>query len=58
MPLFRRIEPELRPLIAYIVARAKEHGVTLNRTKLVKLLYLIDDDSLILEYRREMLSGS
>lgn len=55
MPLFRRIEPELRPLIAYIVARAKEHGVTLNRTKLVKLLYLIDVERV--RSRRDPLTG-
>ncbi len=42
MPLFARIDPDLRSLIAYIVARARERDITLNRTKLVKLLYLID----------------
>lgn len=55
MPLFRRIEPELRPLIAYVVARSKEEGVTLNRTKLVKLLYLIDVERV--RSRREPLTG-
>jgi hypothetical protein len=35
MPLFRRIDPGVRELIAYIVARALDRGVTLNRTKLV-----------------------
>jgi hypothetical protein len=55
MPLFRRIEPELRPLIAYIVARAKDRGVTLNRTKLVKLLYLIDVERV--RGHREPLTG-
>ena len=42
MSLFARIDPDLRSLIAYIVARARDRGITLNRTKLVKLLYLID----------------
>jgi len=42
MPLFPRTEPELRPLIAYIVDQARDRGITLIRTKLVKLLYLID----------------
>jgi len=42
MPLFQRHDPDLRALIAYVVARARERDVTLNQTKLVKLLYLID----------------
>jgi hypothetical protein len=42
MPLFQRHDPDLRSLIAYIVARARERDVTLTQTKLVKLLYLID----------------
>lgn len=42
MPLFERHDPELRSLIAYVVAGALGRGVTLNQTKLVKLLYLID----------------
>jgi hypothetical protein len=42
MPLFRNIEPDLRAIIAYIVARARERDITLNRTRLVKLLYLLD----------------
>lgn len=42
MPLFQRHDPDLRALIAYVVACAQERGVTLNQTKLVKLLYLID----------------
>jgi Protein of unknown function (DUF4065) len=42
MPLFERHDPDLRALIAYIVARSREREVTLNQTKLVKLLYLID----------------
>lgn len=42
MPLFQRHDPDLRSLIAYIVARARDRDVTLNQTKLVKLLYLID----------------
>ncbi len=42
MSLFQRHDPDLRSLIAYLVARAQDRGVTLNQTKLVKLLYLID----------------
>jgi hypothetical protein len=42
MPLFQRTDPDLRSLIAYMHARAEDRGITLHRTKLVKLLYLID----------------
>jgi hypothetical protein len=42
MPLFERNDPDVRSLIAYLVAKARDKGVTLNQTKLVKLLYLID----------------
>lgn len=42
MPLFRNTEPDLRAIIAYIVARATDRGITLNRTRLIKLLYLLD----------------
>jgi hypothetical protein len=42
MPLFQRHDPDLRSLIAYIVARTRDRDVTVNQTKLVKLLYLID----------------
>lgn len=42
MPLFNRRDPDLRSLIAHLVARARDAGVTLNQTKLVKLLYLVD----------------
>ncbi|HTZ85963.1 MAG TPA: hypothetical protein VMB05_04780 [Solirubrobacteraceae bacterium] len=42
MPLFPKHDPDLGALVAYIVARARDRGVTLNQTKLVKLLYLID----------------
>jgi hypothetical protein len=42
MPVFRRTDPDLRSLIAYLVARSREREITLNQTKLVKLLYLID----------------
>lgn len=55
MPLFKRVEPDLRALVAYIVARSREHGITLNRTKLVKLLYLIDIERV--RARREPLTG-
>jgi Protein of unknown function (DUF4065) len=55
MPLFPRIDPDLRSLIAYIVAHARDRGITLNRTKLVKLLYLIDVARV--RSRREPLTG-
>lgn len=55
MPLFRSIEPDLRSLIAYIVARSRERQITLNRTKLVKLLYLIDVERV--RTRRQRLTG-
>jgi hypothetical protein len=55
MPLFPRTDPELRPLIAYIVARAEDRGITVNRTKLVKLLYLIDVERA--RSRRDSLTG-
>ena len=42
MPLFSRTDPDLRSLIGYLVARAEDRGISLHRTKLVKLLYLID----------------
>jgi Protein of unknown function (DUF4065) len=37
--------PSLRELIAYVVERARGRDTTLNRTKLVKVLYLIDVES-------------
>lgn len=42
MPLFARHDPDIRSLIAYVVARSREREITLTQTKLVKLLYLID----------------
>lgn len=42
MPLFHRADPTLEELIAYLVARSRDREVTLNQTKLVKLLYLVD----------------
>ena len=55
MPLFPHDEPDLRSLIAYIVARAREKDITLNQTKLVKLLYLVDVERIA--SRREPLTG-
>jgi hypothetical protein len=55
MPLFSRIDPDLPSLIAYIVAQARDRGITLNRTKLVKLLYLVDVERV--RSRREPLTG-
>src|SRR3954454_2497335 len=55
MPLFPRTDPELRGLISYIVAKARDRGITLNRTKLVKLLYLIDVERV--RSRRDLLTG-
>lgn len=55
MPLFPRSEPDRRGLIAYIVARSRDRGITLTRTKLVKLLYLIDIERV--RSRRQPLTG-
>lgn len=55
MPLFRNTEPDLRALIAYIVARAQDRSITLTQTKLVKLLYLVDVARV--SSRREPLTG-
>ncbi len=55
MPLFRRSDPDMSGLISYVVARALDRGVTPNRTKLVKLLYLIDVDRV--RSRQEPLTG-
>jgi hypothetical protein len=55
MPLFTRTEPDLRSLIGYMVARGEDRGVSLHRTKLVKLLYLIDVDRV--RARRAPLTG-
>ncbi|MEY2515242.1 MAG: hypothetical protein QOJ89_2600 [bacterium] len=42
MALIQNVEPDLAALAGYIVARARERRVTLNRLRLVKLLYLVD----------------
>jgi hypothetical protein len=55
MPLFPRIEPDTRALIAYIVARSRDKDITLNRTRLVKLLYLVDIERV--RSRRDPLTG-
>jgi antitoxin SocA-like protein len=55
MPLIQNVKPDLRALIAYIVAGARERRVTLNRTRLVKLLYLVDVESV--RTRREPVTG-
>jgi hypothetical protein len=55
MPLFPRTDPDLRALIAYIVARSREREITLNRTKIVKLLYLIDVERV--RSGRDLLTG-
>jgi hypothetical protein len=55
MPLFQRADPDLRSLIAYMHARAEDRGVTLHRTKLVKLLYLVDVECA--RGRRKSLTG-
>lgn len=51
MPLFPRADPNLEELIAYLVARARDREITLNQTKLVKLLYLIDVERVHRGYR-------
>lgn len=53
--LFRRTDPDPKQLIEYIVDRARSRGITLNRTKLVKLLYLVDVEREA--SRREPLTG-
>lgn len=55
MPLFPRIDPDARALIAYVVARSLGRGITLNRTRLVKLLYLVDVERV--RTRRDPLTG-
>jgi hypothetical protein len=45
MPLIQNVAPDLRALILYVVAGARERRVTLNRARLVKLLYLADVES-------------
>ena len=46
MALIRNVEPGVRELAVYIVARSRERRITLNRTRLVKLLYLVDVESI------------
>ncbi len=55
MPLIQNVEPDLRALVGYIVARARERRVTLNRARLVKLLYLVDVENI--RTRREPVTG-
>lgn len=45
MPLIQNVAPDLRALILYAVAGARERRVTLNRARLAKLLYLADVES-------------
>jgi hypothetical protein len=40
--LFARTDPDLRSLIGYMHARAEDRGISVHRTKLIKLLYLVD----------------
>jgi Protein of unknown function (DUF4065) len=42
MPWPERRPPTLEELILYVVGRSRDRGATLTRTKLVKLVYLID----------------
>lgn len=42
MPWPERRPPDLEELILYVVGRSRDRGATLTRTKLVKLVYLID----------------
>lgn len=55
MPLIQNVDPDLRALVPYIVARARERRITLNRTRLVKLLYLVDVESV--RTRRKPVTG-
>jgi hypothetical protein len=45
MRLIQNVAPDRRALILYVVAGARERRVTLNRTRLSKLLYLVDVES-------------
>ena len=55
MPLIQNVEPDLPALVGYIVARARERRVTLNRLRLVKLLYLVDVENV--RTRRRAVTG-
>jgi hypothetical protein len=55
MALIQNVEPDLRALVGYIVARARERRVTLNRARLVKLLYLVDVENV--RTRRQPVTG-
>ena len=55
MPLIQNVEPDLPALVGYIVARARERRVTLNRLRLVKLLYLVDVENV--RTRRRPVTG-
>jgi len=45
MALIRNVQPDLTELVGYVISRARDKRVTLNRARLVKLLYLVDAES-------------
>ena len=51
MPFQRPHDPNREELVAYVVARSSGRGATLTRTKLMKLLYLIDVDRAVSRLR-------
>jgi hypothetical protein len=55
MPLFPKREPDLGDLAAYIVEAARGRGITVNRGRLVKLLYLVDVERV--RSRRQPVTG-
>lgn len=55
MTLFKKREPELGDLAAYIVESARGRGITVNRGRLVKLLYLVDVERV--RTRRQPVTG-
>lgn len=55
MTLFKKREPDLADLSAYIVESARGRGISVNHGRLVLLLYLIDVERV--RSRREPLTG-
>jgi hypothetical protein len=55
MTLFKKREPDLADLAGYIVEAARGRGITVNRGRLVKLLYLVDVERV--RTRRQPVTG-
>jgi hypothetical protein len=51
MSHFKRTDPELRELVPYVIDRALDREAVLTKTKLVKLIYLIDLETFRAERR-------